>query len=354
MKSEQTLRDLGEREIVNRLIADRFMNVKENFDDAAIIKQEELRGDLVVTTDPCPMPVAFTVLGRDMRLFGDMTVLINVSDLASMGAHPLGILISSVMPEDMAVTEYEAFLTGVEKACRQYQCPLIGGNIKDGQEFSATATALGVTAPGRALQRSRAEGGDRICVIGSMGIFWSAIAAHQFQVELTEGESTVLRQALEHPTAKLREGIFLAEHGYATACMDCSDSIFTCLRELSLASKVTMVVERGRLMPEPVVRKVAKAVDGDVENYMFSWGDWQLVCTIPDRFVEAARQGIEAMGQTFSVIGRVVSGEASVIVVDGNGSHPLSMELSSERFCASSLFSHGVQPYLEKLRRVRF
>ena len=354
MKNEQTLRDLGEREIVNRLIADRFAKVRENFDDAAIIQQKELCGDLVVTTDPCPMPVAFTVLGRDMRLFGDMTVVINVSDLASMGAHPLGILISSVMPEDMPVTEYEAFLTGVERTCSQYQCPLIGGNIKDGPEFSATATVLGIAAPGTTLRRSRAESGDRICVIGSMGLFWSAIAAHQFQVELTERERAVLCQALEHPTAKLREGIFLAEHKYATACMDCSDSIFTCLRELSLSSKVTMVVERDRLMPQPVVQKVVREVHGDVENYMFSWGDWQLVCTIPDRFLEAARQGIEALGQTFSVIGRVVSGEAAVIVEDGNGFHPLSMELSSERFCATSLFSHGVQPYLEKLRRVHF
>ena len=354
MSAREVLSDLGERAIVNDLIVNRFESVKSNFDDAAVIKQQQIDGDLVVTTDPCPIPVAFTVLEEDMKLFGDMAVLINISDLAAMGAKPLGILVSSVMPEDMDVCAYEDFLSGVKRTCEKYGCPLIGGNIKDGKEFSATGTALGVVAPGTALKRSYAKNGDRICVIGKMGLFWSAIAAYQYGVELSEAEKAVLQQALEHPGAKLKEGLFLRDGQYASACMDCSDSIFTCLRELSIASNVQMVVERRLLKPEPVVEKVAHIVGGQVENFMFSWGDWQLVCTIREKDVETVRQGLEKMGQTFTVIGRVVSGKASVVVEDDTGTHALSMELSSERFCDTSMFSHGTQRYLDRLKQAIF
>lgn len=354
MCARKVLGDLGERAIVERLIVDRFESVKNNFDDAAVIGQQEISGDLVVTTDACPTPAAFSVLGADMKLFGDMTVLINISDLAAMGARPLGILISSVMPEDMDVREYEEFLSGVKRTCEKYVCPLIGGNIKDGREFSSTGTALGVVPRGKALKRSCARDGDRICVIGRMGLFWSAIAAGQYGVAVPEEEAADLRRALTQPEAKLREGQFLSSGGYASACMDSSDSIFTCLREISIASGVQMVVERRLLKPEPVVERVAGAVGGQVENYMFSWGDWQLVCTVREKNVDAVRRELEAMGQAFAVIGRVVSGKPAVLVEEGANMRPLSMELSSERFSGVPMLSDGGKVYLEKLKRAAF
>lgn len=352
--AENTLRDLGEREIVNRFIVDRFEKVRENFDDAAVIDKQDINGNLVITTDPCPEPVAFSVIERDMRLYGDMTVLINVSDLASMGAQPLGILISSIMPEDMPETEYKAFLDGVERSCTRYHCPLLGGNIKDGPRFSATATALGIIPEGKALKRSSAEEGDLICVIGKMGLFWSAIAAFQQKIDLSESEKEILIEALVNPCAKIKEGQFLQEYQYATSCMDCSDSIFTCLRELSLASHRRMIVENNRLQPEKVVSKVARAMGIDQRNLMFSWGDWQLVCTIKQKNLEAVTEKMNEWRQSISVIGRVAEGSEGVLVEEEGEVHTLSMELSSERFSKTSIFSHGIHSYLQKMKTAKF
>lgn len=354
MQSLQKLKDLGERKIVNELIVNRFPGVQANFDDAAIISKSSFNGDIVITTDPCPKPVACSILSEDMSLHGEMAVLINVSDLAAMGAKPLGILISSVMPEEMSIAEYNAFLDGVDAACQKYDCPLIGGNIKDGAEFSVSATALGVVKPGAALKRSGAREGDLICVLGEMGLFWAAVSAHLCHMELSHQEQAILNNALLHPTAKLQEGLFLASGSYASACMDCSDGVFACLREISLASDMRLVVERKLLHPNPIVKQVADTAGIDYANLMFTWGDWPLVCTVKNCHIEHVRHEMERYGCCFTVIGHVEAGPAEVVVEDNNGRHQMSMELSSERFSDTSLFSYGLRPYFTKLQKTAF
>lgn len=42
------------------------------------------------------------------------------------------------MPNDMYTYEYSHFLQGVKDACTAWGGNLLGGNIKDGKEFSVT------------------------------------------------------------------------------------------------------------------------------------------------------------------------------------------------------------------------
>src|SRR5258707_7017553 len=123
-----TLGKLGERRIVDELVRPRFpsSNVIVGIgDDCAVLppaKPDEL---LVFTTDPCPIPVICLLGETDFYHYGRMTVLINVSDLAAMGARPLGLLISTVMPEDMLIADYERFLDGAAEASAEWSCPVV-------------------------------------------------------------------------------------------------------------------------------------------------------------------------------------------------------------------------------------
>src|SRR5436309_761620 len=109
-----TLRDLGERRIVKELIAPRFPQSEDQMmgigDDCAVIPMCSPDQVLVMTTDPCPTPVVCLIEREDYYHYGRLTALINVSDLAAMGAKPIGLLISTIMPEDMRVADYERFL----------------------------------------------------------------------------------------------------------------------------------------------------------------------------------------------------------------------------------------------------
>ena len=349
MNSDLRLSDMGERQIVLNLIANRFPEVKNNFDDAALVPIKEGFDNLVISTDPCPTPVVCILKGRDLYKYGIMTVLINVSDLASMGATPAGILVSTVMPEDMLANDYVRFLDGVEDACRKYNCPLIGGNIKDGREFTANGTAFGFANNESAMKRSGAKPGDSVCIIGDMGLFWASIAMLKNGFKLDEEIVEVLKKALDSPEAKLQEGIELANCGQVNSCMDSSDGIVACMREIAKASNVDIIIDDKLITPHPAVRKLSELTGIDHRNFMFSWGDWNLVCTIPRGSISDVQNALEKIGTKINVIGNVVAGNGKVSYLYGGQQHTMNNNFSSERFCGTSMFTHNIEPYYDLL-----
>src|ERR1017187_9544218 len=115
-QQSQVLGTLGERTILSDIIMPRIALGEAGADgigdDCAEIAVPPAGHTILATTDPCPSPVAFVLGDHDYWHYGRMTVLINVSDLAAMGAKPIGILVSTVMPNDMLINDYQRFLDG--------------------------------------------------------------------------------------------------------------------------------------------------------------------------------------------------------------------------------------------------
>lgn len=348
-----TLRDLGEKRIVMELIAPRFPKVKGHIvdigDDCAVIPSPPSDHVLVMTTDPCPIPVVCLVETHDFYHYGRLTVLINVSDLAAMGAKPIGLLVSSVMPEEMKVTDYEKFLDGIADASTEWSCPVVGGNIKDGSPFTSTGSALGTVKKDLVMRRSGARLGDKVCVVGEMGLFWAAVLVRLSKLSLDVVHQGILNNALYKPTAKIKEGIALAGTKQVTACMDSSDGITSCLHEIALVNRVDFVIDTTSLQPHPAVCKVAELAGIDARKLMLSWGGWELVCTVNKEAVKEIDHLMESLGTTFSVIGEVREGTGQVWVKEKK-QVGLIANLASERFSATSTFTHGLDSYLNLLR----
>jgi thiamine-monophosphate kinase len=285
----------------------------------------------------------------DYYHYGRFTVLINMSDLAAMGASPIGIVISTVMEEDMSVADYARFLDGLSDASEEWACPIIGGNIKDGPTFTANGSALGSIEEDLVMKRSGAAPGDQVCVIGQMGLFWAAVIGRVSSISVSPNEQNALDEALYTPVARLREGMKLAKTRQVTACIDSSDGIAGCLRELALINDVDIIVDSALLSPHPAVQKIADATTIDFRKLMLAWGGWELVCTVRTEGINEVRQSLEAMGTKFSVIGEVRSGSGSVRIKEGNAIGRLA-NLGSERFCPTSTFTHGLDAYLNFLR----
>jgi thiamine-monophosphate kinase len=286
----------------------------------------------------------------DLYHYGRLTVLINVSDLAAMGANPLGLLVSTVMPEEMPVADYERFLDGVAEASHEWSCPIIGGNIKDGTAFTAAGSALGTVEADCVLRRIGTSPGDHVCIIGEMGLFWAAVLV-RFLPELSTNKyfREILDDALYKPNAKIKEGMALARSRLATTCMDSSDGISNCLYELALVNKIDIVISSDSLLAHPVVKNVAELAKIDPRKLMFSWGNWELVCTIPAQAVKAAKVLIESLGTPFYDIGEVHTGSGKVWLRE-NGRTGLLTNFASERFSQTSFFTHGLDAYYEYLR----
>jgi thiamine-monophosphate kinase len=272
-----------------------------------------------------------------------------MSDLAAMGADPIGMVVSTVMTEDMSVADYTRFLDGLSDASEEWACPIIGGNIKDGPAFTANGSALGSVKEDLVMRRSGAASGDHVCVIGQMGLFWAAVIGRVSGIRLEPNEQRVLDEALYKPIARIKEGTKLAKTRQVTACIDSSDGIAGCLRELATINKVDIIIDSALLSPHPAVTKIAEASRTDFRKLMLAWGGWELVCTVRKEQTDKISQLMEAMGTRFSVIGEVRSGSGSVKINEGNAIGQLA-NLGSERFSPTSTFTHGLDAYLDFLR----
>ncbi|MGQ4333136.1 thiamine-phosphate kinase [Streptomyces hayashii] len=348
-----TLAELGERAVVERLVLPRLQSRNSLGDvigdDCAVVEPPAPDEVLVCTIDPCPRPVVFDFREPDHWYYGWLTAVINLSDLAAVGATPTGRLVSTVMRGDMTVHAYDRFLQGLAEACRTWSCPVLGGNVKDGAEFSATAAATGRVRADRVLRRTGAAAGDVVCVIGDPGSFWAAVLRALYRLDvpgLTAADEAVLEAALTRPVARVPEGMRLAATGGVSCCTDASDGLGAALDELAKVNGLDVVVDAGALQPRPAARKVAAALGVDPRALALTWGDWELVCGIaPDR-LSAVRAALAPI-PVHAVGAFGPSGGRLLLTQDGR-SRPVA-DFGSRRFDARSSFTHGLQPYAELL-----
>lgn len=342
------LADIGEREIIDKIIMKIFPDLRRFDDDCAVINTN--LSALLVSTDPAPEPIAFKFGYTDYYYYGWLLVVVNVSDIAAMGGEPIGILVSSEMQPTMDEHDYTRFLLGVRDACDCWKCPLVGGNIKDGNKFIATGAVFG--RKGRyVLRRHGAVAGDLICVLGDMGMFWTSVIAHHYDRNefLTDDEKKLLFTALTRPLAKLEEGKLLSSSGLVTSCSDCSDGITWNLISMSQGKSVDFILEADKLHPAEIVKKVCFRYGYSVNNVMLSSGDYNLVFTVSPTDYPTIRDRMYKVNTEIAVIGYVSEGSGCAKYSE-NGSVFELKDISSERFCQSSSFTHGYEAYLSILK----
>jgi thiamine-monophosphate kinase len=190
-------------------------------DDAALL-QAAAGMQLVMTMDtllsgrhfPHDLPAAD---------IGWRSLAVNLSDLAAMGAEPRWCLLSLSLP---AADEawLAAFCRGFFALAEQAGITLVGGDMVRGP-LAITVQATGEVPAGKALLRSGARPGDRICLAGVPGE--AAAGLQQWQAGERDG---ALVQAFCRPEPQLALGRRL--RGLASACIDISDGLLADLAHL--------------------------------------------------------------------------------------------------------------------------
>ena len=98
------------------------------------------------------------------------SVVVNVSDLASMGADNIGFLLNIAIPKDTLLDDFDELICGVIKACDDYDIPLIGGDTNQANEIIISGTAIGQVDKDKALMKYGFKKGDLVCITGEIGL----------------------------------------------------------------------------------------------------------------------------------------------------------------------------------------
>lgn len=265
-------------------------------DDCAVISN--VNGDLVVTHDMIAEGVHF-LPESDPADIGWRLVAVNLSDLASSGAKPLGVLMGYSLSGDAG---WDArFVEGVTQALSAYDVPLLGGDtvgLSAGAQRSMGLTALGLAPTCGAPTRSGAKAGDALWVTGVIGDAGAGLALAERG--LTEPAS--LLRAHNRPAPQLADGQALAP--VVHAMMDVSDGLLVDAGRLAHASGVSVTITLDTV---PLSADYASVRGDDLEARIWAataGDDYQLLFALADDDeppVTATRVGICGEGKGLSL-----------------------------------------------------
>lgn len=184
-KSSLKVSDIGEKQLIERIIeksescsimnnsniaSNQIHSFKTSIgDDSALTNVNiDKNSYLVSSTD---MLIQSSHFPQDMTYFqmGYKSVVVNVSDLASMGADNIGFLLNIAIPKDTLLDDFDELICGVIQACDSYNIPLIGGDTNEASEIIISGTAIGQVNKDKALMKYGFKEGDLVCISDQLG-----------------------------------------------------------------------------------------------------------------------------------------------------------------------------------------
>ncbi len=247
---------------VLRLIATR---VTAAGDDAAVVPFKGT--NLILTTDMLHRETDFPT-GTTPRTIGWRSVAVSLSDLAAMGARPLGVVLA-LADENLAEKLVSGVLDGALACCEQCGTHLVGGDIDRQRELTLVSTGVGEAA--RPVRRDGARIGDLICVTGELGR--TAAGLNLF----SSGEMEAANELFCFPP-RVEWGMKLAH--LAKSMLDISDGLAHSLHLISSQSGVGFTVEWKRL---PIIPALSGQITGENlrDAILFTGEDYELLFTVP-------------------------------------------------------------------------
>ncbi len=262
--------------------------------DAELIKMTPNGPIMAITTDTLVEEIAHS-LYADPFLIGWMSVMCCASDLAAVGAKPLGILISATFTDNHK--DIEQIQLGIKEACEQCSLPLIGGDTNFSTQLSLTGTAIGIIQEGKPLMRSGGKPGDILACSGSLGK--GSLFAYQTLLNTNSSKITSYR-----PIARLKEGELLKF--FASSCIDTSDGLFSCLEDMMGINKVGFRIDPDY---EHILSGEILSANIPIPYWAFlagHHGEYELVFTIdPEQWEFLVEEG-KRVGWTPLKLGEVV------------------------------------------------
>jgi thiamine-monophosphate kinase len=260
-------------------------------DDAGLVR---LPGgeSLVVSVDSVVEGVHFDLSFCAPSDVGWKALMQALSDLAAMGASPVGALIALGLPGVRDGGELALGLTdGVAEASAASGCPVVGGDVSSAGQVVLAVTVLGSVADGGVpVPRSGAQPGDIVLVTGPCG--GSAAGLRELQAGAPGADA---RQAYRRPVARLAEGDVIRRGG-ARAMIDVSDGLALDLHRLADASGVGFSLE-----------DVPVAASATFEEALGGGEDYELLFAVAPSDVDALGERFDEAGLREPVrLGRIV------------------------------------------------
>ena len=245
---------------------------------------------LAVTIDSVAEEITAGVY-KDPFTMGWVAVMSSFSDLAAVGADPLGIVMAISYDQKRSKKFQDRMAEGISAACQKLGVFILGGDTNTARDISLTGCAFGLVPRTQRMARVGCRAGDVVFLTGGAGS-GNALG----MMRLAHLSEELFPECLYRPMARIKEAQLI--RNYATCCMDTSDGLLITLDQLSRLNKKGFAIEAewGKIL-EPKVFEFCNKIK---VPYWFMaagiHGEFELVFTIPPEKVNSFLHPANRMG----------------------------------------------------------
>lgn len=273
-------------------------------DDCAIIGLEPGQpggGRLCLSTDLFVEDVHFRRSYFSPADIGHKALAAAASDLAGMGAAPVGFALSLALPAGLAAglpgalpgtlddrllddRFLDEMLAGMAELSGRLSLPLIGGDLSRAPKLALDVVVLGRPGPsGRLLRRGQCRPGDALLLLGEIGLARAGLMELECRGACDPAAWPAARAAHLRPEPRLAEGLALAqivtEDGPAVSgLMDVSDGLARDLPRFLGPYGADISLNGDQLHPEVAAYFSARGED-PVEAALLGGEDYALLAS---------------------------------------------------------------------------
>ena len=292
--SDTNLAELGEFGLIKHLTQHIELyqpsTIKGVGDDAAVINYEDLQ--TVISTDILIEGVHFDLTYVPLRHLGYKSVIVNLSDVYAMNAHPKQILVSIALSNRFKLEAIEELYSGMLAACKKYKVDLVGGDTTSSLSgLVISITAIGGVKKDDITYRNGAKETNLLCVSGDLGGAYMGLQILEREKSVfkenpklqpdLEGKDYLLERQLK-PEA--RKDIIETLHSIGikpTAMIDVSDGLSSEILHLCSQSDVGVELYEEKIPIDSLTYETAREFNLDPTLCALSGGeDYELLFTV--------------------------------------------------------------------------
>ncbi|QFS43288.1 thiamine-phosphate kinase [Nostoc sphaeroides] len=321
------IKDIGEQGLLERL--QRFCPPEIIGDDAAVLVTAPEQS-LVVTTDVLVDGVHFSNMTTSPEDAGWRSAAANLSDLAAMGASPLGITVGLGLPGEVRVSWVERLYQGMTECLQKYNTSIVGGDVVRSPVTTLAITAFGQVHPSQIIRRSAAVVGDAIVVTGVHGASRAGLELllhPELEQNLKDADRKTLIHAHQRPQPRLDVLPILQKILTPNSCtdainrvstpnsqlpiagMDSSDGLADAIIQICRASGVGAILER-RQISIPAAFDHWLTQEQALEYALYGGEDFELVLCLSQ---ESASALVEYLGEGAAIVGKITPGSTVLL-----------------------------------------
>ena len=278
---------------------------------------------LALTSDLLVEDVHFRRRWANPYFLGRKSLLVNLSDLAAMGARPYSSLLGLALPTELTDEYFHSFMAGFLEEARRWNAPLVGGDLSRSSQVHVAVTVLGYVTKGNLVYRSTAQEGDLVALVGDVGLSRLGLQILEDEnpeelgeIASEEGLSSWaadpfrLRCLRAHllPQPLIEVGLWLRHNQLANSMIDVSDGLAADLFQVTRESDLTGELDAARI-PLPEDMTLDAALNGGE--------DYALLFTSSKEQVERLARSYPKGFPPYRLIGKLKRGPSSLYLLRG-------------------------------------